>query len=304
MFIWDPRYFLFALPALILAFYAQWRVRSTYEKYSRKPNHRGFSGNEAARILLRSAGLGHVRVEEVPGKLDDHYDPRNDVLRLSQGVARSQSVAALGIADEVPATEQSACQPHHPYGKSKLKAEEEVKRLVKEQGLPASIIRFSMVYGPGDWRDILKLTRMAKKGLWPKIGSRPKLTPLIHVDDAIHGLLLAAEKGRVGEVYFITNEQSEPFDNLRKIIQQALGVKRITIFVPEWLALSLAGIVEKTFPLIGKVPPVARKNIESTLADRVFSIEKARNELGFTPVVEPEQGLRDTVHWYQQQGWI
>ena len=109
MFIWDPRYLLFALPALILAFYAQWRVRSTYEKYSRKPSHKGFSGNEAARILLRSAGLGHVRVEEVPGKLDDHYDPRNDVLRLSQGVARSQSVAALGIvAHEVGHAMQDA----------------------------------------------------------------------------------------------------------------------------------------------------------------------------------------------------
>jgi len=109
MFILDSRYLLFALPALLLAFYAQWRVRSTYEQYSRKPNHRGFSGHEAARILLRSAGLGHIRVEEVPGKLDDHYDPKNDVLRLSQGVARSQSVASLGIvAHEVGHAMQDA----------------------------------------------------------------------------------------------------------------------------------------------------------------------------------------------------
>ena len=51
MFLWDPRYLLFALPALLLAFYAQWRVRSTYKRYSRKPNARGLSGQEAARIL-------------------------------------------------------------------------------------------------------------------------------------------------------------------------------------------------------------------------------------------------------------
>ncbi len=97
MFLWDPRYLLFALPALLLAFYAQWRVKSTYKRYSRKPNARGLSGHEAARILLRSIGLDHIRIEEVSGQLSDHYDPGKDVLRLSQGVARSRSVASLGI---------------------------------------------------------------------------------------------------------------------------------------------------------------------------------------------------------------
>lgn len=109
MFIWDPRYLIFALPALILAFYAQMRVKSAYERYSRKPNHRGISGYEAARILLRSAGLDRVRVEEVSGRLSDHYDPSKDVLRLSQGVSQSRSVAALGIvAHEVGHAMQDA----------------------------------------------------------------------------------------------------------------------------------------------------------------------------------------------------
>jgi len=53
-----------------------------------------------------------------------------------------------------------------------------------------------------------------------------------------------------------------------------------------------------------KAPPVSRKNIESTLADRVFSIEKARRELGFSPVMDPDTGLRQTVEWYKKQGWV
>ena len=109
MFFWDPRYLIFALPALLLAFYAQWRVQSTYNRYSRKPNMRGFSGSEAARILLRSAGLDHIRVEQVPGRLNDHYDPGKNTLRLSSGVAQSRSVAALGIvAHEVGHAMQDA----------------------------------------------------------------------------------------------------------------------------------------------------------------------------------------------------
>jgi hypothetical protein len=109
MFIWDPRYLIFALPALILAFYAQWRVSSAFNKYSRKPNRRGLTGYEAARILLRSVGLDHVRVEQASGRLGDHYDPGKQTLRLSQGVAKNPSVASLGIvAHEVGHAMQDA----------------------------------------------------------------------------------------------------------------------------------------------------------------------------------------------------
>ncbi len=109
MFYFDPRYLIIALPALLLALYAQSRVRSTYNRYSQKPNKKGLSGYEVARILLRSAGLDHIRVEEVSGKLSDHYDPGKDILRLSQGVYRSRSVSALGIvAHEVGHAMQDA----------------------------------------------------------------------------------------------------------------------------------------------------------------------------------------------------
>jgi uncharacterized protein len=97
MFFWDPRYLLFALPALLLAFYAQFRVKSTYERYLRQPNFRGISGVEAAQTMLSQEGLGHVSIEGTPGTLSDHYDPRTKTLRLSQGVAQSRSVAALSI---------------------------------------------------------------------------------------------------------------------------------------------------------------------------------------------------------------
>ncbi len=97
MFFWDWRYLIFAGPALLLALYAQSRVRSAYSQYSKKPNARGLSGYDVARILLRSAGLDHIRVEEVPGQLSDHYDPGKNILRLSRGVAQSRSVASLGI---------------------------------------------------------------------------------------------------------------------------------------------------------------------------------------------------------------
>jgi Zn-dependent membrane protease YugP len=94
----DPMYFVFALPALILAMIAQWRVSAAVNKYSRVPTGRGFTGARVARALLDSAGLHDVAVERVGGVLSDHYDPRSRTLRLSPGVFDTPSVAAVGIA--------------------------------------------------------------------------------------------------------------------------------------------------------------------------------------------------------------
>ncbi len=96
-FYFDPMYFVFALPALLLAFYAQFKVQSAYRKYSRVANRLGITGLEAARRLLSASGLSYVSIEGIPGEMTDHYDPRTKTLRLSAGVARSNSVAALGI---------------------------------------------------------------------------------------------------------------------------------------------------------------------------------------------------------------
>ncbi len=174
--------------------------------------------------------------------------------------------------------------------------------MVHTDHLPASIIRFSMVYGPGDWRDMLKLVRLYKKGLYPKVGNRPKLTPLIHVRDAVAGLILAYEKARIGQVYFLTNESPEKFDDIRQYIARGLGMKRPVLYVPEWMALAGASLIETVCRFAGKVPPVTRNNIRSTLADRVFSMEKSVSDLGFATRIPADQGIIDTVKWYRQQG--
>ena len=89
---------LLLIPAMILALYAQARVSSTYHKYSKQLTSARISGAEAASQILGASGAGFVKVEKVPGNLTDHYDPRKKILRLSEGVYESPSIAALGIA--------------------------------------------------------------------------------------------------------------------------------------------------------------------------------------------------------------
>jgi len=91
-------YLLFALPALLLGFWAQFKVQSAFKKYSQVRTSNGLTGAEIARNILDHNNLENVRIEQVGGTLSDHYDPAKKVLRLSQNVFNSSSVAAAGVA--------------------------------------------------------------------------------------------------------------------------------------------------------------------------------------------------------------
>jgi len=95
-FFFDYHLMLWTAPAVLLAFWAQWRVQSAYAAASRESAP--LSGAAAARHILDSAGATDVLIEPVPGQLTDHYDPTAKVLRLSEGVYSARSLAAVGIA--------------------------------------------------------------------------------------------------------------------------------------------------------------------------------------------------------------
>lgn len=98
MMYFDPLWLLFAIPGLILGLYAQFKLSANYGKYMRVPVESGVSGAEAARQILDHAGLNDVAIEEVPGRLTDHYDPRQRALFLSSENFHERSVSAVGVA--------------------------------------------------------------------------------------------------------------------------------------------------------------------------------------------------------------
>jgi len=98
MFLYDPTYLMFILPALILMMIVQFYVKSAYNKWSKVRSRIGMTGAEAAERLINTGGLYGLRVDRIRGTMTDHYDPKHKVLRLSEGVYSSDSVAALAIA--------------------------------------------------------------------------------------------------------------------------------------------------------------------------------------------------------------
>ena len=94
----DPIYFVFLAPAMLLALWAQYRVRSTFSQASQIPSEGGLSGAQAADALLHDAGVSGVDIEPAQGFLSDHYVPGQKVLRLSPDVYAGRSLAAVGVA--------------------------------------------------------------------------------------------------------------------------------------------------------------------------------------------------------------
>lgn len=95
--IWDPTMILL-IPAIILALWAQMRVTSTYNKYSKVPSASGISGAQAAKAILDQNGLFDVQIEAVEGNLSDHYDPKTKKVRLSKNNYSGKSLSALAVA--------------------------------------------------------------------------------------------------------------------------------------------------------------------------------------------------------------
>lgn len=91
-------YLIYILPGFLLALYAQSKIRTNFDKYSRVTNREGLTGRSVAQAILSNHGIYDVRIERVKGNLTDHYDPSHKVLRLSDPVYDSTSIAALGIA--------------------------------------------------------------------------------------------------------------------------------------------------------------------------------------------------------------
>ena len=86
------------IPALLFSMWAQYRVKSTYAKYSEVRARNGVTADQACREMLNTFGLSNIKIERIAGQLTDHYDPRAKVLRLSDAVYGSPSIAAIGVA--------------------------------------------------------------------------------------------------------------------------------------------------------------------------------------------------------------
>lgn len=214
----------------------------------------------------------------------------------------SQAAAGPCGADGVR-READECAPVSGYGRSKLAGERALHKRAAE--LPFVILRPSAVYGPRD-TEMLLFFKFINKGVEPALGWDDRYVNLCYVTDLAEALILAGSCERArGEAYFVAHDEVWDWRGVSRAAAAALGVKTMTVRVPKVVLFGAATIAELAATLSGKVATLNRERARVMLEEQwLCDINKARQELGFTPRVGFAEGARLTAAWYRQQGWL
>ena len=213
------------------------------------------------------------------------------------------SAGILGSVKENQAVEENyPPYPQDVYDRTKLEGERIALRYAKE-GCPVVVVRPGWVYGPGDRRTFKLIRAIAtRKFILPTRGATQQ-TP-VYIDDLIQGVLLAAEKGRTGEIYHLAGGEVLPVKEIIGLIAQAAGVRVHALPVPVFLLRIASITLEKTFALLKREAPLTRGKLAFFIHPKPLSIRKAVSELGFAPGTDLEKGMFRTVEWYRKNGWL
>ena len=214
------------------------------------------------------------------------------------------SLAAVGPApSSKPPDEAAEPHPIDGYGASKLAGERAV--LAHADRLPVTIVRPPAVYGPRD-KNFLPLFRSAVRlGRVPVIGEPSKQAAFVYVTDLAEGIRLAAEASEgIGRTYFIAGG-NHAMSQVVEAVCSALGMPARRLTVPSLLARLAGEIGQLRWAITGRPTIISRRKVRDMLQPRwTCSWARARRELGYRETVSLEEGMRRTVEWYIQQGWL
>jgi len=225
------------------------------------------------------------------------------------------TIEAVGLSkDRKPLTEETPQFPRNIYGRTKLEAENLVRDYNFQHGLETVVVRPPMTYGPRELILCRRLFRIIQRGFYPLIGSGRTLTEFCYVKNLVHGIRLAAERGKSGELYFISDECSYTIEEIVEAIAVELDRRVITPHLP----IPLAYAFGFTFELLSKIfrfypflipqtgrPPFSRKTVAWTSESRLYcDISKAKRELGYRPSYSLGEGISETIKWYKEKGYL
>jgi nucleoside-diphosphate-sugar epimerase len=259
-----------------------------------------------------------ARFQEVLG--DEHeYEAVNNVgaVRLARAAERAgvkrfvqcSTVGVYGDVREIPATEKTPFNPMDLYHRSKLRGERELLEIAARLGPDGMIVtvnRPAMVYGPTD-RRMLKLFRLIARRRFAMIGSGEVLAHPGYIEDQTESFLLSAVAPREavhGEAFNIASDRPVTLDELTRLIARELNAHlpgwRVPLG-PVWLAaLACEGVCRP----LGVRPPLFRRRVGFFMHNRAFDYAKAQRGLGYVSQWTHEEGVRETIAWYREVGWL
>jgi len=247
------------------------------------------------------------------GHSDEFYEAVNiggvqniiDAAR-NNNVGRTVHCSTIGVhgdIKEIPSSETSPFNPGDIYQRSKLAGEELFREAMKE-GLSGAIVRPGAIYGPGDTR-LLKIFKLVNRGIFPLFGGGKNFYHLSYIDDLVDGFILCgSHPNAAGETFILCSDEYQTLQALTSTIANELAVRKPWFKPPITPILLLAKLCENICRPFGIEPPLHTRRVEFFIKSRAFSNAKARSTIGFEPKVSTQDGVRRTIEWYQQNGFL
>jgi nucleoside-diphosphate-sugar epimerase len=209
-----------------------------------------------------------------------------------------------GHIENPPGDETSPIEPADYYQQTKYEGELELPPFA-EKGLEYTILRPTAIYGPGDPGRFVMIYRRAKKGTFPMFGSGKTYYHPVYIENLVDAFILAMEPGvGAGQAYIIADEEYFSIQELVTRVGRSIGVDVKTPRFPIWPLIIAGHICEKACKPFGITPPIFPRRVDWFRQVRAFRIDKAKQQLGYSPRVGIEEGLRLTGEWYTKEGYI
>jgi nucleoside-diphosphate-sugar epimerase len=269
----------------------------------------------ARRLVEGSDAVLHVAaVYRTAGHPDSYYRAVNvggteALLEAAAacGVRRFVHTSTVGVHGHVehpPADERAPIVPGDIYQETKAEAEALAFRYHRERGVPVTVVRPGAIYGPGETR-LLKLFRAIARGRYAVVGSGRSFYHPVYIDDLVQGFLLALEREEaVGEPFLICGARYVSQNELAALIARHTGGRVLPFHIPAAPIQWAGDLVEAVCVPLGLEPPLHRRRVDFWTKSRAFTIEKARERLGYEPRVAIEDGIARTAAWYREAGWL
>ena len=208
-----------------------------------------------------------------------------------------------GHIEHPPANETYRFRPGDVYQRTKLEAELAATAAARA-GLPIAIVRPGAIYGEGDMRFLL-LFRAIQQHRFAMVGSGKTRLHMVHVDDLVRGILLAGSRPEArGETFLIAGDEVPTLNEIAAKVADAVGARRPWLHVPVWPVYAAAWLCETVCVRLRVEPPLHRRRVGFFVHHREFDITKARQVIGYEPLVTLVEGLRRTAAWYAAAGLL
>jgi nucleoside-diphosphate-sugar epimerase len=209
-----------------------------------------------------------------------------------------------GHIENPPATEDAPFNPGDVYQETKLAAEKLAREFGNTTGLDVVVARPIGIYGPGDTR-FLRMFKGLARGRFPMIGSGQAFYHLTYIDDLIEGFRLCgtvpAAKGRT---YILAGPRYTTLEQLVQLVARELKVAPPRVHLPVWPFWTAGLLCEMICVPLRIEPPIYRRRVDFYTKSRAFDTARARTELGYSPRVDLEQGIKLTADWYRSEGLL